>query len=283
MSTPPSANTPAPETATVPPTTAAAEAARRPAAAANAVTRPPAPAGRGTSLRAVALATIAVLVVVAVVARPRRPPADEQGSAGQSTETQEPSTDRDSSAPPSVAAPAASSTSTVGASAAHLSQGVAAPPAVGGSLKKIPAKPAKPLAAASATAPPAPSPVAGPRNSETSAAKGADAEPSGTAPALAPPSTEIAGLAPVTITGCLEVNANEDRFRLTDAAGQNTPKARSWRTGFLKKRSASVNLVGVSDGPALEKQVGKRVAATGVLTSSDLKVSSVRVVSPSCN
>jgi len=87
----------------------------------------------------------------------------------------------------------------------------------------------------------------------------------------------------VTITGCLEISTNEDEFRLTDTEGADAPKSRSWRTGFLKKRSAAVALVAPPDPQALRKQVGKRVAATGVLTSRDLKVTSTRVVGSSCN
>jgi hypothetical protein len=34
---------------------------------------------------------------------------------------------------------------------------------------------------------------------------------------------------------------------------------------------------------SLNQDVGRRVAATGVLSSRKLKVSSVRVVAPSCN
>ena len=87
----------------------------------------------------------------------------------------------------------------------------------------------------------------------------------------------------VTITGCLEASGNGDRFRLTDTEGANAPKARSWRTGFLKKHSAAVDLVGAHDVIALKRQVGHRVAVSGVQTNRELQVSSVRVVSPSCN
>jgi hypothetical protein len=44
-----------------------------------------------------------------------------------------------------------------------------------------------------------------------------------------------------------------------------------------------VALVGSPDPQALQQQVGKRVAATGLLTSREMKVSSLRVVSPSCD
>ena len=87
----------------------------------------------------------------------------------------------------------------------------------------------------------------------------------------------------VTITGCLEINADDDRFRLADTDGLSAPKARSWRTGFLKKRPAPVDLVWSSGTQTLSRQVGKRVAATGVLEMRELKVSSVRVVSSSCD
>jgi hypothetical protein len=91
------------------------------------------------------------------------------------------------------------------------------------------------------------------------------------------------GTAPVTITGCLEVSVTHDEFRLTDTEGVDAPRSRSWRTGFLRKRSAPVALIEPSDRMALQKNVGRRVAATGTLISHDLKVSSLRVVGPSCN
>ena len=87
----------------------------------------------------------------------------------------------------------------------------------------------------------------------------------------------------VTITGCLEVSTDGDTFRLTNAEGVDAPKSRSWRTGFLKKRPAPVTLVEPPDRLALTTHVGRRVAATGQLASRELRVSSLRVVGPSCN
>jgi hypothetical protein len=122
-------------------------------------------------------------------------------------------------------------------------------------------------------------PSPGETRSSEPAAKRADAERPA---AAAPASTETAAAAPVTITGCLEASVNDDRFRLADTEGDNAPKARSWRSGFLKKRTAPVDLIGVNPR-SLEMHVGKKVSATGVLVSRELKVSSVHVVSPSCN
>ena len=89
--------------------------------------------------------------------------------------------------------------------------------------------------------------------------------------------------APVTLTGCLEIKEDTYEFRLTDIDGLDAPKSRSWRTGFLKKRPAPVALVEPRDPHGLQRQVGKRVAATGHLTDRELKVSSVQVVGPSCD
>lgn len=97
------------------------------------------------------------------------------------------------------------------------------------------------------------------------------------------PVENVVARPPVTITGCLEMSVDENEFQLADTEGVNVPKSRSWRTGFLKKRSASVALVDASDPQFLRKQIGKRVAATGQLTNRDLKLSTLRVVAPSCN
>jgi hypothetical protein len=88
---------------------------------------------------------------------------------------------------------------------------------------------------------------------------------------------------PATITGCLEVSTDGDEYRLTDAEGVDAPKSRSWRTGFLKKRTAPVALVDAPDRLSLKTNVGKRVAATGVLTGRELKVATLHVVEAVCD
>jgi hypothetical protein len=111
----------------------------------------------------------------------------------------------------------------------------------------------------------------------------ASAAPAHAAPALASTPVAIVEPAPVTITGCLEVSVNADEFRLTDTQGLDAPKSRSWKSGFIKKHSAPVMLVDLADSHAAQAQVGKRVAATGHLASNELRVSSLRVVAPSCD
>lgn len=87
----------------------------------------------------------------------------------------------------------------------------------------------------------------------------------------------------VTIRGCLETTVDESQFRLTDTQGVDAPKARSWRTGFLKRRSAAVKLVEFSDALALRKHVGHRVVATGVLAGQELRVRSLQADRSSCD
>jgi hypothetical protein len=98
-----------------------------------------------------------------------------------------------------------------------------------------------------------------------------------------PTPTTGASLSPVTVTGCLEISTDGNDYRLADTEGAEAPKSRSWRTGFLRKRNAPVALIDAPDPLALKNSVGKRVAATGVLTSRELQVSSLRVVAASCN
>ena len=86
----------------------------------------------------------------------------------------------------------------------------------------------------------------------------------------------------VTVTGCLEASGN-NRFQLTDTEGTDAPRSRSWRSGFLKKRSTSVALVTPPDPETLRTQVGQRIAATGQLTSRELRVTSVEVLGARCD
>ena len=261
MSTPPSANSPALEASALPPDTAAA---LEPSAAASDVTHPPVSARRTTPWSGIVIAAIVVLGIVAALALPRLRATNPYSSPARSI-------DRDSSAQP-LATPAA-------ATAAPVSTDVARPRAIAESQKKTLVKPAARPAAAPATSTPAAlAPVVEARSSEPTEPRTGETEP-----VPAPPLAAAAGLELLTITGCLEVSEADDRFRLTDTEGDSAPKARNWRTGFLKKRSASVNLVGVADALTLKKEIGQRVAATGVLTNRDLKINSVRVVSSHCD
>ena len=131
---------------------------------------------------------------------------------------------------------------------------------------------------------PPPAPAATPVEPGEPAAVPAGPDPAAsTPPAESTPALAGVNQAPVTITGCLETAADEDRFRLTDTVGADAPKARGWRSGFLKKRSAPVELLQLSDVKALRPLVGHRVVATGLLTNRELHVSSLQPAGHSCD
>src|ERR1700741_5366750 len=66
-----------------------------------------------------------------------------------------------------------------------------------------------------------------------------------TAPAAKPQSGEAAKAeetaVPATIEGCL-VQDNET-FRLKNTSGEDAPKGRSWKSGFIKKSSKTIELL----------------------------------------
>ena len=88
-------------------------------------------------------------------------------------------------------------------------------------------------------------------------------------------------LAAVTITGCLERDA--ETYRLKDTSGDNAPKARSWKSGFLKKNTATVQVVDAPKSAKLPSHVGERVSVTGVLNGREMQVRSLQRLSPSCS
>jgi hypothetical protein len=85
----------------------------------------------------------------------------------------------------------------------------------------------------------------------------------------------------VTLTGCLARSDKE--FRLNDTTGANAPKSRSWKSGFLAKRPASVSIVPASNELGLSKHVGERVTVSGTLVDRELRVRTLRRVSSSCD
>jgi hypothetical protein len=85
----------------------------------------------------------------------------------------------------------------------------------------------------------------------------------------------------VTVAGCLE--RKDEAFRLKDTAGEDAPRTRSWKSGFLKKSSASIDVVDTTSGVTLASHVGRRVSVTGTLTGREMKASSVRRLAASCS
>lgn len=115
----------------------------------------------------------------------------------------------------------------------------------------------------------------------------------GSAASLAPnmtatnaPAAESAASGPapkpaaVTVTGCLQ--RDDETFRLKDTTGEDAPKSRSWKSGFLKKGSASIGLVDAANRLKLSDHVGQRVSVTGVLVDREMQARSLKRVAASC-
>jgi hypothetical protein len=87
-------------------------------------------------------------------------------------------------------------------------------------------------------------------------------------------------LAPVTMTGCLELT--HETFRLSDTTGVDAPKSRSWKSGFLKKGSASIEVVDAAKRLQLPSHVGQRVSVTGTLVDREMQVRSLKRIAATC-
>ena len=92
--------------------------------------------------------------------------------------------------------------------------------------------------------------------------------------------SDVENPVPVTISGCLELT--DTTFRLKDTAGLDAPKSRSWRSGFLMRRSSPIELVDPDNTLNLAGHVGQRVAATGTLEKREMRARSLESVSTSC-
>ena len=98
------------------------------------------------------------------------------------------------------------------------------------------------------------------------------------APAFSAPVHQVAS---VTITGCLE--HDEETFWLSDASGTNAPTARSWKSGFLKKRPSRIELIDAEHALPLTSYVGHRVSATGTIVNREMRTRSLHALSATCS
>jgi hypothetical protein len=86
---------------------------------------------------------------------------------------------------------------------------------------------------------------------------------------------------PTTLEGCLERSG--DAFRLKDTSGADAPKSRSWKSGFLKKGPAAVDVVDPADSLGLANRVGTRVSVTGTLVDREMQARAIHRVASSCS
>ena len=78
----------------------------------------------------------------------------------------------------------------------------------------------------------------------------------------------------ISLTGCLQ--HDDGTFRLRDTAGADAPKSRSWKSGFLMKRAASVEVVDSANRLGLPTHVGQRVTVTGMLLNKEMRARTVQ-------
>jgi hypothetical protein len=99
-------------------------------------------------------------------------------------------------------------------------------------------------------------------------------------PAAMPVATSGRSGSVTTITGCL---AREDAaYKLKDTSGDAAPRARSWKSGFLKKGTAPIELYDSANRAKLPTHVGQRISVTGELIDREMYVRSLQRVSTSC-
>lgn len=122
-----------------------------------------------------------------------------------------------------------------------------------------------------------------PRNAAASAAfiDEATTQPSAEAAPAADAKDVGTVTAPVTISGCLE--RSDDSFRLKDTEGEDAPRVRSWKSGFLKKGPAPIQVVDAANRLGLGSHVGERVTVTGTLIDREMRVRSLHRIASSCS
>ena len=126
---------------------------------------------------------------------------------------------------------------------------------------------------ASSAAKPEPAVGRRPKSSATTAARPAAAQATAKAPEQ--------GAEPATIVGCLV--QDHETFRLKNTAGEDAPKGRSWKSGFLHKGSKPVEIVDARHRLNLARHVGERVSVSGMLEDREMRASSVKRLAESCN
>ena len=122
------------------------------------------------------------------------------------------------------------------------------------------------------------------RVDSTETIPGADIVTIPTAPPSPAPAAEPgpqANVERVTIEGCLE--RADDTFRLTNTAGTNAPMSRSWKSAFLKKHLATIEVRDSVKRVNLASHVGQRVSVTGTMVDRQMRVGSLQPISLSCS
>ncbi len=86
-----------------------------------------------------------------------------------------------------------------------------------------------------------------------------------------------------TIAGCLIHDEGDGIYQLKDTDGMHAPKARSWKSGFIKKGSAKVDVLDANNRLSLASHVGYRVSVSGTLTDREMQARAVRASTERCD
>jgi len=100
-------------------------------------------------------------------------------------------------------------------------------------------------------------------------------------PASAQTAGAIAGADLASIEGCL-VQEN-DQFQLKNTSGEDAPRGRSWKSGFLHKSAKTIDVADETHRLNLARHVGERVTITGILDDRELQGTSLKRVAESCS
>ena len=84
-----------------------------------------------------------------------------------------------------------------------------------------------------------------------------------------------------TISGCLERDSG--MFRLKDTDGEQAPKSRSWKSGFIKRSSTRIDVIDTANRLQLPVHAGHRVTVTGTLVDREMRARSVSATSDRCD
>jgi hypothetical protein len=101
------------------------------------------------------------------------------------------------------------------------------------------------------------------------------------AKAQKPSAGAVPGAELATIEGCLIRDANQ--FQLKNTSGEDAPKGRSWKSGFLHRSSKTVDVIDQSHRMNLARHVGERVTITGLLDDRELQGTALKRVAESCS
>jgi hypothetical protein len=170
--------------------------------------------------------------------------------------------------------------------AASVSTEPAAPPARLETRKGVPPKPATAAVVRTSAADTSVEKATSAESAKVAAAESVSSaqktDPTPPKAAAMESTSNVAGhtVTSVTITGCLA--NDEETFWLKDTSGADAPKSRNWKSGFLKKRPASIELLDATHALRLPNYVGQRVAATGTLVNREMRAQSLQRVGSSC-